>query len=136
MATMTQEIAGGVTKCMLSEAEVIALRDEAHEQMLNDAHEAIRFPDVHAERLLMAADVYGTLSGIRFHEVKGLQSPPEAAEVEFTERATIWLEKQREEFRGSLEDRRGSTEVNENTPGELMVLFVLDRIFGGEEVSA
>lgn len=116
----------------LAEAEVIALRDEAHEQMLNDAHEMVRFPDIHTELLLAASEVYGALSGIRFHGVKGLPSPPEAAEVEFTKRATIWLEKQRKELRCSLEDQRGSVEVNEHTARELFVLYVLDGICGSE----
>jgi hypothetical protein len=119
-----------ITKAQLVEAEVIALREEALEQMLNDAHERLRFPDDHTEAMMGASEVYGALSNIRFMEVTGLPSPDPEPEIEFTERATAWMKRCQEEMRGSLADRRGTIEVTEDTAGDCFVLFILDGILG------
>lgn len=121
-----------MSKHQLSEAEVCALRDEAHELMLNDAVERISWPAEHTDSMLGASEVYGTLAKIRFAEVKGLPSPDPEPEIQFTDRAMAWMRKLRDELRNSTIDQRGTIESNENTATALYVLYILDGICGGE----
>jgi hypothetical protein len=122
----------------LSEAEVLALSDEAQTQLI-DAGERLRWYDrekcggspeeAHAretERMMAAAEVYGACRNV---ELRFGTEPVEAAEVGFTRRALDWLMVLRGETRDSLEDARGSVEIDpHSSPGQMLLLFVLDGI--------
>jgi len=132
----------------LSEAELIALRDEAQAVMLRESSERLRWydpekcdrtPDEVIQRatdlMLAASEVYGALRNeeLAFSAAKGLPGPAEWVEVGFTEKALGWMKQLRKEIRGMLDDQRGSCEIGlDATPRETFLLFVLDGIFAND----
>lgn len=106
----------------LSEAEAAALRDYSSAFMLERARDRLLSdPDGGQHELIAASEAYAVLCA---------EGEPGVVDVEFTPKAIAWLRRLRYEFRDMLADQRGSSEVNENTPADTFLLFVLDGICG------
>lgn len=133
--------------CRLAEAELGVLRDEAEEMLLDAAAERLRHFDpvangrpaeeIQAEenhRMMGAAEVYGALRNVesKFSKVKGLPEPVEYVEVAFTPLAAEWLRRERDEWRGSLAEKRGSVEIYEDSAKDTFLLFVLEGLVTDE----
>jgi len=129
----------------LSEGEVLALRKHAEWHMLFATGERLRWYDAEkcggspdetraeaTERMMAAAEVYGACRNAETAFRDGLKPAAEAAKVEFTDKALIWMGTQRSEIRNGLESARGTVEVNiDSTPTETFLLFVLDGVCEG-----
>jgi hypothetical protein len=139
---------GRRAKHRLAEAELDVLRDEARSVTLHAARDMERSydPDRNGGRseaeiqeeerdqLLGAASVYGMLdnAALAFGDHRGASSPPvETVDVVFPANGLEWMRALHEELRPSLEERRGSIEMDgSGVAQETFLLFVLDGIFG------
>jgi hypothetical protein len=132
--------------CRLAEAELGVLRDEAEEMLLDGAVERLKAlnPAVNDRsveecrseehhRMLGAAEVYGALRDVeyRFNRAKGLPEPVEFVDIEFTPLAREWLRRERDEWRRSLAEKRGTVEMFEGSAKDTFLLFVLEGVVGG-----
>jgi len=124
----------GETNAPLGEGEMLALKNEAEAQLLNRARErfvAAPQPDSNETYAMIgAADTYGACSRIeRQFSADNPWEGPGSAEAAFTDYAMKWMAKLRRDVRASLEEARGTSEINDDwTPRDTFLLLVLDGI--------